>query len=73
LRALVVFFTSALVTDNPWTVPCWTYPAWVIQDAAIYAAVMALNSAALRGDDKWLVNRIGEPVKGTATARTRLG
>ena len=36
----------------------------MIQDAAIYAAVMALNSAAARRDSEWLTNRIAELVKG---------
>jgi len=72
LGAPVVFFTWALVTGNLWTVPWWTYPAWVIQDAAIYAAVMALNSAALRGDSRWLVSRIAELVNGVAVDGVRL-
>src|SRR5260370_19964239 len=50
----VVFFIWALVTGNLRTVPWWTYPGWVIQDAAIYAAAMALNSAAVRRDSTWL-------------------
>jgi hypothetical protein len=61
----VVFFVWALATDTLRTVPWWTYPEWVIQDAAIFAAVMALNSAAARRDSKWLTNRIAELVKGT--------
>lgn len=61
----VVFFVWALATGNLWTEPWWTYPVWVIQDAAIYAAVMALNSAAARRDSKWLTNRIAEVVQGT--------
>jgi hypothetical protein len=60
----LVFFVWALATGNLGTVPWWTYPGWVIQDAAIYAAAMALNSAAARRDSKWLTNRIAELVKG---------
>ncbi len=60
----LVFFVWALATGNLRTVPWWTYPGWVIQDAAIYAAVMALNSAAARRDSEWLTNRIAELVKG---------
>jgi hypothetical protein len=61
----VVFFVVALALGNLPTVPWWTYPGWVIQDAAIYAAVMALNSGAARRDSKWLTTRIAELLKGT--------
>ena len=64
----VVFFVVALAFGNLRTVPWWTYPGWVVQDAVIYAAVMALNSVAVRRDSTWLINRIAELVRGTAVA-----
>jgi hypothetical protein len=72
LGTSVVFFAWALATGHLRTEPWWTYPEWVIQDAAIYAAVMALNSAAMRGDSRWLVTRIAELVNGVAVDGIRL-
>lgn len=66
----------AIATDH-FGATWWTYPAWIVQDAAIYAAVMALNSGAVRNDTKWLLRRVGEivmaPDDTSATALDSLG
>ena len=48
--------------------PWWTYLGWEAEDAAIYAVCMMLNSAAVRGDTAWLVNRIAELVGGLSVS-----
>lgn len=60
----LVFLVGA---EAAWHLPAtswWIYPAWEAQDAAIYAACMALNSAAVRRDSTWVISRIAELVKG---------
>ena len=60
----VVFFVGALVAGHPAALPWWAFIYWEVQDAAIYAACMALNTAAVRRDTSWLVSRITEVVSG---------
>ena len=57
----LVFLGWTIATDH-FGATWWTYLAWIVQDAAIYAAVMALNSGAVRNDSKWLLRRVGEIV-----------
>lgn len=64
----VVFFAVSLVTGHMAPTPWWAYIYWEAQDAAIYAACMALNSAAVRGDTSWLIDRITELVSGLSVS-----
>jgi hypothetical protein len=59
------FAVAAVVTGHQAPTQWWAYPAWEAQDAAIYAACMALNSAAVRRDTAWLTERITQLVNGT--------
>lgn len=64
----LVFFGFAYLVvamGQPAPTPWWSYPAWEAQDAAIYAAVMALNSGAVRRDTRWLTQRITDLVNST--------
>ncbi len=62
------FAIAAVVGGHHEPPPWWVYPAWEAQDAAIYAACMALNSAAVRRDSAWLVQRITDLVSGIVVA-----
>jgi len=64
----LVFFVAVAVTGHLVATPWWTYLGWECQDAAIYAVCMFLNSAAVRGDTTWLVNRIAELVSGSTVS-----
>ena len=58
------FAIVAVVGGHQAPAQWWVYPAWEAQDAGIYAACMALNSAAVRRDTAWLTERISEVVGG---------
>jgi hypothetical protein len=62
------FSVFVVVTGNQAPTLWWTYLAWEAQDTAIYAAAMAVNSAAVRRASTWLVRRIAELVNGTPVA-----
>jgi len=62
------FAIAAVVGGHHEPPPWWVYPAWEAQDAAIYAECMALNSAAVRRDSAWLVQRITDLVSGIVVA-----
>lgn len=68
----LVFLGAAAATGHVAWTDWWIFPAWEAQDAAIYAACMVLNSAAVRRDSAWLVNRIAELVKGASADGVRL-
>lgn len=64
----LVFLVWVVATGHLAAAPWWGYLGWEAQDAAIYAVCMALNSAAVRGDTAWLVNRIAELVGGLSVS-----
>jgi len=64
----LVFVVGAVAAGHFAATPWWTYLGWEAQDAAIYAVCMMLNSAAVRGDTAWLVNRIAELVGGLSVS-----
>lgn len=64
----LVFLAAAGATGHLAGTAWWVYPAWEAQDAAIYAACMALNSAAVRRDSAWLVKLITELVGGLSVS-----
>ncbi len=64
----LVFLAAAAATGHLAATAWWIYPAWEAQDAAIYAACMALNSAAVGRDRAWLVKRITELVGGLSVS-----
>jgi len=65
------FAIAAVVGGHQAPGPWWVYAAWEAQDAGIYAACMALNSAAVRRDTAWLTLRITDLVSGTVVVGNR--
>ena len=60
----IVFLAGALAFGGPENAaPWWTFPLWVAQDAGIYAAVMAGNSAFARRDATWLVDKLSDVIR----------
>ncbi len=64
----IASFIASAVTGNLTKAPWWTYPAFLAQDGAIYAAVMALNSVFVRRDAAFLIRKVAELVRATTLA-----
>jgi hypothetical protein len=60
----LIFFVVEVVKVRAALAAWWLYAAFLLQDVAIYLAVMAINSAIVRRDSSWLIARVRDLVGG---------